>query len=649
MSLVFHDMVSIEEAKMKILKFADIRLGSETVNIDDSIHRILAQDIESNIDSPPFDRAEVDGYAVNSQDVEYAEEDHPVLLNIEGMAKIGEKALLLHGNGNCIEIATGALVPSGADSIVMVEYTKKVEDKVEIYRATVPGENISQAGSDIMRGDIVLRKNSVITARELGILASVGLRTINVKRQLNIAILSTGNELVKQGTELQEGEIYDTNGLLIKAVLEEIPGVKVDYLGILKDNFDIIKDYILKALEKYDVILTSGSTSAGEGDVLYKILYEFDDPGTIFHGVKVKPGKPTLCAIHKGKILMGLPGFPVSALMIVHSILIPTIYDILEISHESKKTINAELPYKLKTALGKTNLVPVNIIKSSRYTAYPVVGDSGSIYKLNYADGYIETPDNREFLEKGESVKVTLFSQNLEPSNLILIGSHDPGVDLLISLIPRKLSVKIINIGSMGGVIAISRGESHISGVHLLDKNSLKYNEYLLEKYGLSNCNLISGYKRMQGIVFKKQNPFNIKSIKDLVDQSLIFINRNQGSGTRTLIDYYLEQIYGSEFKNITKNIRGYKNEAKTHSAVGAAIAQGRADIGIAIEHTAHQYDLGFIPLTEEHYDFLILKENIENEYVQLFLESLRSEQFKKLLESNFKGYRITDAGKIIK
>ncbi|MGC8497517.1 MAG: molybdopterin biosynthesis protein [Thermoplasmata archaeon] len=649
MSLVFHNMVSIEEAKMKILKFADIMLEPENINIEDSVSRILAQDIESNIDSPPFDRAEVDGYAVSSQDVEYAEEDHPVILNVEGMAKIGEKALMLHGEGNCIEIATGALVPSGADSIVMVEYTKKVGDKVAIYRAVVPGENISQAGSDIMRGDIVLRKNSVITARELGILASVGLKSISAKRRLNIAIFSTGNELVKQGTELQVGEIYDTNGLLIKAILEEIPGVKVDYLGIVKDNYDIIKDYIFKALEKYDIILTSGSTSAGEGDLVYKILYEFDDPGAIFHGVKVKPGKPTLCAIHKGKILIGLPGFPVSALMIVHSILIPTIYDILEIRHESKKAITAELPYKLKLTLGKTNLVPVNIIKSSHYTAYPVVGDSGSIYKLNYADGYIETPDNREFLEKGEPVKVTLFSQTLEASDLVLIGSHDPGVDLLINLIPRKLSAKIINIGSMGGVIAISRGESHISGVHLLDKNSLRYNEYLLDKYGLSNCNLITGYKRMQGIVFKKQNPFSIKSIKDIVDQDLIFINRNQGSGTRTLIDYYLEQIYGPEFKNITKKIRGYKNEAKTHSAVGVAIAQGRADAGVAIEQTAYQYDLGFIPLKEEHYDFLILKENMENEYVQLFLEALKSEQFKKSLESNFRGYRITDAGKIIK
>jgi putative molybdopterin biosynthesis protein len=649
MSLVFHDLISIEEAKMKISKFADIKLDKENINIKDSVFRILAQDIESNIDSPPFDRAEVDGYAVNSEDIGYAEEDHPVHLNIEGIAKIGKKALMLRNREGCVEIATGALVPAGADSIVMVEYTKKEGDKVAIYRATVPGENISQAGSDIMRGDIVLRKNSIITARELGILASVGLNSVTVKRLLKIAILSTGNELVEQGIDLHEGEIYDTIGLLIKAVLEEIPGVKVDYLGILKDNYDLIKDYIFNTIEKYDIILTSGSTSAGEGDLVYKIFYEFDDPGTIFHGVNVKPGKPTICAIHKGKILMGLPGFPVSALMIVHSILIPAIYDILDITHESKKYINAELPYKLKLSLGKTNLVPVNIIKSSRYTAYPVVGDSGSIYKLNYADGYIETPDNREFLEKGELVKVTLFSQNLEPSNLVLIGSHDPGVDLLLSLIPIKVSAKIINIGSMGGVIAISRGESHISGVHLLDKQSLIYNEYLLEMYGLNNCNLIAGYRRMQGIVFKKDNPLSIKSIKDIVDKNLVFINRNQGSGTRTIIDYYLEQIYGPEFKNITKNIRGYRNEAKTHSAVGAAIAQSRADVGIAIEQTAYQYNLGFIPLKEEHYDFLILKNNMDNEYVQFFLGALRSEEFKKLLESNFKGYRMTDAGKIIR
>lgn len=649
MSLVFHDLVSIEEAKMKILKFADIKLDFERIQIENSLFRILAQDIVSDIDSPPFDRSEMDGYAVNSQDVESAEEDNPIYLNIAGVAKIGKKAQVLKEKGTCIEIATGALVPAGTDSIVMVEYTKKVANEAAIYRATAPGENISQAGSDIMRGDLILRKNSAITARELGILASVGIKSMPVKRKLNIAIFSTGNELVEQGKALQEGEIYDTNGVLIKAVLEEIPGVRVDYLGIIKDNYQVLKDSINKALERYDIILTSGSTSAGEGDLVYKIFYEFDDPGTIFHGVRVKPGKPTLCTIHKGKILMGLPGFPVSALMIVHSILIPTILDILEIKQDNKKIITAELPYKLKLTLGKTNLVPVNIIESSKCTAYPVVGDSGSIYKLYYADGYIETPDNREFLESGERVKVTLFSQNLEPSNLVLIGSHDPGVDLLISTIPKRISVKIINIGSMGGVIAISRGESHISGVHLLDKETLKYNEYLLEKYSLKNCNLVSGYKRLQGLVFKKDNPLSIKSLKDVVEKNLIFINRNQGSGTRTLIDYYLEQFYGSAFKNVIKNIKGYRNEAKTHSAVGAAIAQGRADVGVAIEHTAYQYDLGFIPLQEEHYDFLILKESMDSEYVQLFLESLKSKEFQKQLESNFKGYKVTDPGRIIK
>lgn len=649
MSLVFHELVSIDEAKRKILNHARISLNNESVSIDSSIGRILAQDVVSNIDSPPFDRSEVDGYALNSKYVEEAEEDKPVYMTLKGTSKIGEKSKVLAQGKYCIEIATGALIPAGADSVVMVEYTQKLGDKVAIYRATRAGENVSQTGSDIMRGDLVLRKSRAITPRELGVMASIGLERVEVQRTLNVGIFSTGNELVRQGSELQEGEIYDTNGLLIKSVLAEIPGVRADYLGIIKDNYQAIKSYIQKAIEQYDVILTSGSTSAGESDIVYKIFDEYTDPGTIFHGVKVKPGKPTLCAIHNGKILMGLPGFPVSALMIVHSILIPVIFEILGINYRNEREVTAELPYRLKLTLGKTNLVPVNLIKTANYTAYPVVGDSGSIYKLNYADGYIETVDDREFLDKGESVKVRLFSQNIEPSDLVLIGSHDPGVDVLISNIPRKINAKIINIGSMGGVIAISRGESHISGVHLLDKESMKYNHFLIEKYGLSNCNLVSGYKRMQGIVFKKENSHNIKSLKDIVEKNLIFINRNQGSGTRTLIDYYLENIYGEELKNVTRNMKGYQNEAKTHSAVGVAVAQGRADAGVAIEQTAYLYDLGFIPLREENYDFLILKENMENEYVKLFLESLKSRETKEYIETRFKGYRITDPGRIIK
>jgi putative molybdopterin biosynthesis protein len=231
----------------------------------------------------------------------------------------------------------------------------------------------------------------------------------------------------------------------------------------------------------------------------------------------------------------------------------------------------------------------------------------------------------------------------------VLIGSNDPGIDLLISTLPKRISVKVINIGSMGGVIAISRGESHISGVHLLDKETLKYNEFLLERYNLKNSNLVSGYKRLQGLVFKKNNPLSIKSLKDVVEKNLMFINRNEGSGTRTLIDYYLEQFYGTAFKDVIKNINGYRNEAKTHSAVGAAIAQSRADVGMAIEHTAYQYNLGFIPLKEEHYDFLMLKESIDSEYVQLFLERLKSKEFKRELELNFKGYKVTNPGRIIK
>ncbi len=628
MALIFHKLVGKEEAERLFNEsICDIH-DSEEIDAVDAQGRVLDSDVFSNIDSPPYDRSEVDGFAVMSRDVENADQDIPVVLRIVGSAAIGESAMTLHDAGTCIRIATGAVLPLGSDSVVMVEYTRQIGERLEVLRAVKPGENVSQAGSDLSRGELILRAGTTLGAREIAVLRSVGIPSVTILRRMRIAILSTGNELVEPGQGITPGKLFESNGVAIQSILRQYPVFDATYHGIVRDDRNAIRNAVKSLVAENDVIITSGSTSAGEGDMVYDILAEFK-PGIVFHGVEVKPGKPTLLSM-MGKVpIIGLPGFPVSAIMVFDTIFLPGLMRACGLKKRTKQ-VPGTLPVRVHLANGKTNMIPVSLVQRHEIVAYPLLGDSGSVSRIMRSDGYISVYGDRPYMDAGEKVQVSIYSDDVQVPDLAFIGSHDIALESIFKKI--KLNVKVINVGSTGGVEAIKRAEADLAGVHILNPVSMKYNDFSSDTKVLEVADLVKGYTREQGILVKPGNPFHIRSLSDIASSHAAFVNRNPGSGTRILIENLLASagISGD-------SIRGFSYEVRTHYAVGNAIWSGRADAGVGIRQAAVLYGLDFIPVEKEEYDFLILKESRAK--LSSFLDALESNWFSELLKVKFSGY----------
>jgi putative molybdopterin biosynthesis protein len=654
MAKIFHELLTIEEALDKVFSYLkSIKpLSIEKVKVLNALGRILAEDIYANIDLPPFDRSTVDGYAVIAESLYGAEEDKPIKLKIVGESIVGKIPKNKVDLGEAIEISTGAPIPRGANSVVMVEHTKKIDNQVYIYRSISPNENISQTGSDVRVGDKILRKGCILTPREIAILASLGYERILVYKKIKVGIFSIGNELIKPGRKLLPGKIYDANSYSIYSLLFEI-GAEPIYLGTLKDDYQKIKNAIINALDKCDIVITSGGTSAGLGDIVYKVFEEIGGE-LLVHGLKIKPGKPTVVTIVNNKLLIGLPGFPVSAMVVFNIFVKPILLKIIGVETSSfRNIVKGKMALRYYTSKGRREYVPVELVNTKNgLIVYPLLSDSGAIATFSLADGFIEIPELREFIDENEEIEVELFSKNILPAELIFIGSHCPGVDLIIDLAGLK-NVKIINLGSFAGWQSIKKGEADIAGTHLLDEEKNEYNLPFLRKFDLiGKAVIVRGYSRLQGFLIQKNNPKNFKGFEDLLKPNIRLVNRNKGSGTRTLLDLNLKkiaEIKNIKFEELIKNINGYSYEVKTHSAVAAAIKQGRADVGIAVKPLAIAYDLDFIPISEEIYDFLIPIDSLEKESIKIFLKTLASNEFSNALK-NLPGYNLLkNTGEIIK
>jgi len=647
--------MDIEEAKLTIEKFFPLKpFGFEEVLIEEAYGRVLAEDIVSKIDVPSFDKSAMDGYSVIAEDTYEASELHPVKLKLKGKIEAGEKPEIELNKGEAVEVATGAPIPKGANAVVMIEYTKEVNGEIEVFKPVFPGENIIATGSDIMMGETVLRAGQKLTFREVGVIAALGLKKIKVYKTPKVALISTGNELVNAGEPLSYGKIYDINSYSLMGALIECGASPIN-LGIASDNLDEIKLKLKEALDKADVVITSGSTSAGFGDVMYKVINEFGDPGVIIHGLSVKPGKPTIVGVVKGKLIFGLPGYPSSAISIFNALVKPILLRLTGLKEGKEAFVEAKIPFKIFSAKGRREFILVHLINSKDgYLAYPILSNSSAISSFSLADGYIDVPAEVEFLEEGEKVKVHLFSLKIDVPDLIFIGSHCIAVDSALSLMLKKnylSSFKVINVGSIGGLKAIEKGEADIAGIHLLDESSNEYNIPYLKRMNLiGKAVLIRGYSRRQGFIIAKDNPKQIKSFEDLIREDVTFINRNKGSGTRVLIDLELKKMAekkGLSIEEVKRKIKGYNIEAKTHSAVATAVKYGKADVGVGIEYYAKSNNLSFIPISNENYDFLVSIDRLEKEPVKKFLLILSCKEFQKELIEKF-GFTIDKPGEII-
>ena len=645
---IFRSLVSLTDARKRLLEhFCPQPSGQEKVLVWQALGRVIAKDVVSQIDVPGFDRASMDGYAVRAGDTFGAEERRPVGLTVIGAIEAGEDPRIELGAGEAAEISTGAPIPKRANAVVMVEYTQREGDLVKVFRAVNLGENIMGAGSDLMAGELALRRGQRLTPREMGLLSAIGLQSVEVYRRPRGAVISTGNELVSPGDPLSYGRIYDINASVIAGAVEECGGEAL-LEGVVRDAKEDLREKIGREVERADVVVTSGSTSAGAGDLLYRILNSYGHPGIVVHGLAVKPGKPTVIAIANGKPIFGLPGYPTSALTIFTLLVRPVIAGMAGFQgDEPGSSVVAKCASRIYSARGRQEFLPVHVIRdeSGGLLAYPTTEGSGAITSLAMADGFVEIPEEVQFLDEKERVEVRLFSSALRLADLVLIGSHCVGLDILFECIRRTspaFQAKIINTGSAGGFNAIKRGEADIAGVHLLDEASGDYNVPYLERYGLSKeAVIVRGYVRQQGLIVAKGNPKGIRGIDDLLRNGIAFMNRNRGSGTRILLDLHLRRLAEREKRTapeLASKIRGYDTEAKSHSAVATAVLHGKVDVGVGIRTAAEMHGLNFIPIADENYDFLILRKRLEKEAVKRLLGTLRSSEFKCELQKRAPG-----------
>lgn len=601
---------------------------TEKRSLAEALGLALAEDVAAQVDIPPFDRSNVDGFAVRAADLVAASDLQPVrlMLNRETIA-CGSVPQLAVLPGTATAIATGGPLPRGADAIVMVEYTQPAEGgAIEVRRAVSPGQFVSTAGSDMARGEVVLRAGSVIGAREIGILAACGTPQVTVARKLRVAVLSTGDELVQPGEPLQPAGIYDANGPIVSAAVTENGG-EAHFLGAFPDDEARLETAMREALASHDVLILSGGTSKGAGDVSYRIIGRLGKPGIIAHGVALKPGKPLCLAVCGGKPVIILPGFPTSAMFTFHDMVVPILRRMAGLPPRVDAQTSAQLPFRVPSELGRTEFVMVSLVQGrDGLMAYATGKGSGAITAFAQADGFIRIDAFDDHLPAGAQVPVTLFTPQVRVPDLVVIGSHCTGLDLVVSKIARQgISVRSLAVGSLGGLAAAKRCECDLAPIHLFDPQTQVYNTPFLSE----GIELVPGWRRIQGIVFRRGDArFEGRNAPEAVEAALadpecMMVNRNQGAGTRILIDQLLGQTRPD----------GYWNQPRSHNAVAAAVVQKRADWGVTIGPVARAAGLGFIPLTQEHFDFALVTDRKERVAVQAFLAALLSPDMQDALE----------------
>ncbi len=629
----FLEVVSPEEAQKRFAAHLDLSaFPPETVSLDAALGRVLAHDIAAPLDVPPFDRSGVDGFALRAEDIAKASDAAPLKLRLNAeVIACGYAPQVEVLPGTASTIATGGMLPRGADAVVMIEQTELIDDRdglfVELRRPAAAGQFVSYAGSDIARGETLLRRGALVGSREIGMLAACGLASADVVRKPKVAVLSTGDELVQPGQKLKPAGIYDSNGAIVAAAVTEAGGLPVPF-GAFADDEKILEAAMRRALAECDMAILSGGTSKGAGDLSHRIVSQLGAPGILVHGVALKPGKPLCLAVADKKPVAVLPGFPTSAIFTFHAFVAPVIRTWAGLPPEAAKSVAAHVPVRIASEMGRKEFVLVSLVEGADGTiAFPSPKGSGSVTAFSQAEGFLEIDALATTLDAGATARVTLIGESARAPDIVLTGSHDVALDIVVgALAERGFSARTLAVGSQGGVGAAQRGECDLAPVHLVDPKTGIYNEHLLAP-GLS---LVKGWQRMQGFLFHPGDKrFEGKTAEQAVkaahaDPSCLMVSRNAGAGTRILIDTLLG---GAKPK-------GYSNQPKSHNAVAAAIAQSRADWGIAIEPVARLYGLGFLPIAPEHYDFLLVEARKERPAVQAFLAVLRDERTRERIRS---------------
>ncbi|VVB72070.1 Uncharacterised protein [uncultured archaeon] len=578
----FRSLISLDEAR-SILFSHPIQMGTESLPLQTARGRILARKIVSSIDVPGFRRASMDGYAVHSQDTLESREDRPVALHLAGSVPMGIEPVISVPLGEAAEVSTGSMMPQGADAVVMIEYSQADGDQVLVRRPVYAGENVQLQGSDISYGEAVLFPGTKLGTREIGVLAALGQETVPVK-SLKVGVASTGNELVPPGQAIGPGQIYDINSFTVAYAVEDC-GASAALYGILPDRREDMARMLQRMALECDLILVSGSTSAGVGDMIYQVLDEIGE--LIFHGVNFKPGKPTLFGVIEGKPCIGLPGYPTSALTVYTELAAPAIRKALG-TRVLEKNVSGRLAGPLRTE-GRQQMLPVGL---SNDLVYPVDKGSGSITSLAMADGVIEIPSGQEYLERGEDVVVRLFGEAIAP-DLVVAGENAIFLEKMAENLPWRL--KLLCTGSLWGKVYLKDGVADIA--FLADRGE--------PPAGMVS---IASHKREIGFIFR-----NAGELQDLEHKRLVGWHK----------DHSLNAAFEQALLDLGISSPGYVRTAKTHSAVAAAIASGRADIGFGERAAAKEAGLEFRTYAVEELQFFGPPKILQHPFLKSFISAL--------------------------
>jgi len=606
-------------------------MPAETLSLAQANGRITAVPVWAMRSSPHYDAAAMDGVAVRAHETIGATETSPLRLTV------GEQA---------IWVDTGDPMPPGFNAVIMIEVVHQVdEDSLEIQAPVAPYQHVRPLGEDIVATELVLPQSHRLRPQDLAACAAAGLSTVDVRQLPHVVVIPTGTELVPIGTAPKPGEIIEFNSLMLGAMIEEWGGRATRWSPVA-DDFENLKRTLREALSMADLVVINAGSSAGSEDYTARAVADLGQ--LVVHGIAVRPGHPVVLGVVDHKPVVGIPGYPVSAALTCELLIKPLIEQCLSIPPQARLKIAAHISRKVLSPLGEDEYLRVRLGRvGDKMVATPVQRGAGIIMSLVRADGIVTIPRFSEGLDAGQNVIVDLLRSPESLEGMIVVtGSHDPVLDLLASELRRgspHLTLASSNVGSLGGLLALQRGEAHLAGSHLLDESSGDYNLPFIRRYvpgqALVVVNLV---RRIQGFIVPSGNPNKITTLADLAHPGITFVNRQRGSGTRVLLDYLLreEGIAASQ-------IAGYEREEFTHLAVAAAVAGGRADVGLGVLSAARALGMDFVPLRDEQYDLVIPQTFYGSDLLQPLFDLIRSADCKQKVEA-LGGYDVTSMGEVI-
>ena len=632
MAFQYLNNVPLEKARedyISLLINNGMRPEAEEISVMDSCGRITAAPVYAKICSPHYHASAMDGIAIEARLSFGAGETTPVTLR----------------ESEYIVVDTGDPLPEGCDAVIMVEDVVKNDDgSVSIYAPAAPWQHIRQIGEDICAGEMILAQGVEISPAAIGAMIAGGCLKISVVKKPVVGIIPTGDEVVPPNDNPKPGDILEFNSSIFSAMIEKWGG-KANTYPIVPDNKELLRSTLSQAAEECDIVLLNAGSSAGRDDYSVKIIEEQGE--VLYHGIAIKPGKPAILACKGSKPILGVPGYPVSGIIVIEEFLKPVLQILCGANEAGEEYTEAILSRPIVSGLKYREFVRVRMgCVDGKMIASPLNRGAGVVSSFMKADGILEVPQGSEGIEAGETVKVKLLRPLKElKSSLVVIGSHDPLLDELGNMLHvknKELYMSSSHVGSMGGIMAIRRGEAHAAGCHLLDENDGSYNvSYLKRFFPNGGIRLVECVGRTQGIMVAKGNPLGIEKLEDLFKGNVRYVNRQKGSGTRVLLDYLCKKQ-----KLDVSTLYGYEREELTHTAVAAQIAADSADAGLGIYSAAQMYGLDFIPVCIEQYDLIIPDSAWDSPMVNELIEVLGSDEFKSRL-TEMGGYTLDKPGEV--